>query len=75
MDHKVSQNERLTFSPTIGRLSSLISSTEIGTVANRSRTEIDSHANIIVVGRHFTVFDSLGITCTVNAFFGISRET
>ena len=68
MDQNIGQNERLTFSPTIGRLSSLISSTEIGTVADGSRTELDSHANMIVVGRHCTVFDSLGKTCTVNAF-------
>ena len=33
-----------------------------------SRTELDSHANMVVVGRNCTVFDSTGKTCTVNSF-------
>ena len=32
------------------------------------RTELDSHANMVVVGNDCTVFDDTGLTCTVNAF-------
>ena len=33
-----------------------------------NRTELDSHANMAVVGRESVVFDDTGQTCTVNAF-------
>ena len=32
------------------------------------RTELDSHANMVVVGQDCTIFDDTGLTCTVNAF-------
>ena len=40
----------------------------MGTVVQSSRTELDSHANMVVVGRHCTLFDSTGQTYTINAF-------
>ena len=33
------------------------------------RTELDSHANMVVVGKNSTIFDDTGKTCTVNAFY------
>ena len=57
------------FSPHIVRLAPLICATEDATsVCKIPRTELDSHANMVVVGRHCTVFDTTGKTCTVNAF-------
>ena len=32
------------------------------------KTELDSHANIIVLGKHFFVFEWSGKSCTVNTF-------
>ena len=31
-------------------------------------SDLDSHANMIVVGKHCTIFDSSGKTCSVNSF-------
>ena len=32
-----------------------------------SNTKLDSHANMAIVGKDCTVFDTTGQTCTVNA--------
>ena len=33
-----------------------------------SRTELGSHANMVVVGQNAIIFDTTGETCTVNSF-------
>ena len=33
-----------------------------------SQTELDSHVNMVVVGKHYMIFDDTGKTCTVNSF-------
>ena len=55
--------------PQVFRLASLISHTD-DDKANESstRTELDSHANMVVVGKYCMIFDDTGKTCTVNAF-------
>ena len=37
-------------------------------ISSSSRTELDSHANMVVVGSNCTVFDHTGKFCTVNSF-------
>ena len=55
--------------PQVARLAPLISSIGHGDFDNfASRTELDSHANMVVVGKHCVIFDDTGKTCTVNAF-------
>ena len=51
-------------------LSTLIASASLESDNNTggNRTELDSHANMAVVGRECVVFDNTGQTCTVNAF-------
>ena len=58
------------FVPYVPRLGSLIASATSGDYNNDigSRTELDSHANMVVVGNNATVFDTTGKTCTVNSF-------
>ena len=54
----------------IPRLSTLIASASLepSGFTGGNRTELDSHANMAVVGRECVVFDDTGQTCTVNAF-------
>jgi len=55
----------------IPRLSSLIASATLGTDGHCERihrTELDSHSNMVVLGKNCTVFDDMGLTCTVNTF-------
>ena len=54
----------------IPRLSTLIASEplEPSGFTGGNRTELDSNANMAVVGRECVVFDDTGQTCTVNAF-------
>ena len=40
----------------------------MGETSGSHRTELDSHANMVVVGRECVVFDTTGKTCTVNSF-------
>ena len=40
----------------------------MGETSASHRTELDSHANMVVVGRECVVFDTTGKTCTVNSF-------
>ena len=62
-------NTPIPFSPYVARLAPLISSIDGDEPANGlTRTELDSHANMVVVGKHSTIFDDTGKTCTVNAF-------
>ena len=57
-----------TIVPYVGRMESLLASahSEVVDAAVGPRTELDSHANMVVVGRNCTVFDTTGKTCTVN---------
>ena len=41
-------------------------------ITSQSRTELDSHANMVVVGKNCTIFDNTQQKCTVNSF---SKET
>ena len=52
----------------VSRLAALIASASSELEDDYSASELDSHANMIVVGKHCTVFDSTGKTCSVNAF-------
>ena len=52
----------------VSRLASLISSASSELEDDCSASELDSHANMIVVGKYCTIFDSTGKTCSVNAF-------
>ena len=36
--------------------------------STQSRTELDSHANMVVIGKNSVIFDRTGKTCTVNSF-------
>lgn len=45
-----------------------ISSTNVGRAVSSSRTELDSHANMIVVGRNAFVVNETGKTVDVHAF-------
>ena len=55
---------------TIPRLSTLIASASLESDENTggNRTELDSHANMAVVGRERVALDDTGQTCTANAF-------
>ena len=33
-----------------------------------SRTELNSHTNMVVVGKHCVIFDNTRKTCTINTF-------
>ena len=47
----------------------MIASAKEGDVTSElSRTELDSHANMVVIGSNCTVFDHTGKFCTVNSF-------
>ena len=54
----------------IPRLSSLIALATLENDGNKeiNRMELDSHANMVVVGSQCVIFDITGLTCTVNAF-------
>ena len=54
----------------IPRLSSLIASATLENDGNEAnnRTELNSHANMVVIGQQSVIFDVTGLTCTVNAF-------
>ena len=41
------------------------------------RTELDTHANMCVLGRHAYIFESTGKTCNVNSFMdglGVAKD-
>ena len=46
----------------------MVSTTSEGANSIGPRTGLDSHANMVVVGKDCTIFDDTGLTCTVNAF-------
>ena len=52
------------------RLGSIIALAEFNELEDSigSRTELDLHANMVVVGKNSTVFNTTGKTCTVNSF-------
>ena len=52
----------------ISRLESLISSAPSELEDDCSASELDSHANMIVVGKYCTIFDSTGKTCSGKTF-------
>ena len=54
----------------ISRLSSLIALATLENDGNEAnnRTELNSHANMVVIGHKSVIFDVTGLTCTVNAF-------
>ena len=55
----------------IPRIASLIASATLNTDEHCERihhTELDSHANMVVLGKDCMIFDDTGLTCTVNAF-------
>ena len=58
------------FVPYVQRLQALIASANSDDFVDDigSRTELDSHANMVVVGQNATIFDTTGKTCTVNSF-------
>ena len=51
----------------MSRLAYIIASTQSNLDEN-SKSELDSHANMIVVGKHCIIFDRTGKTCSVNSF-------
>ena len=65
--HHESPNEYL-----LGRISSLVASTAVDQaddLSSASRSELDSHANMVVLGRNCFVFDGVhGKTCDVEPF-------
>ena len=59
--------------PVVSRLEAFLSTVDQHNSKLKSdipptRTELDSHANMAVIGRHSIVFDDTGLRCTVNAF-------
>ena len=54
----------------VPRLATMIASAalESDEHAGGNQTELDSHANMAVVGRESVIYDDTGQTCTVNAF-------
>ena len=58
------------FVPYVQRLGAIIASANSGAFEDDigSRTELDSHANMVVVGQNAIIFDTTGKTCTVNSF-------
>ena len=55
--------------PQVARLAPILSSMSNDNPINFiSRTELDSYANIVVVGKHCIIFDDTVKTCIVNAF-------
>ena len=54
----------------VPRLLSLNAATSMGAKdgPHIHRTELDSHANMVVVGDQSVVFDDTGLSCTVNVF-------
>ena len=55
-------------SPYASRLASLIASATSDLFHESSTSELDSHANMIVVGKQCAIFERTGKTCSVNAF-------
>ena len=66
-DIKVNDHLIKTIISAINAQTSNISSTETVTVAS-PRTELDSHANMVVLGKYSFIFESTGQTCTVLPF-------
>ena len=63
------QKSDILIQPQVARLAPILSSISSENPNNFiSRTELDSHVNMVVVGKHCIIFDNTGKTCTVNAF-------
>jgi hypothetical protein len=64
------------FAPYVQRLGSIIASANFGASERDigSRNELDSHANMVVVGQNATVFDRTGKTCIVHRFSESARK-
>ena len=58
--------------PYVGRLTALIADAQSNPQelknSRDSRSELDNHANMVVVGSECEIFDDTGKTCTVNSF-------
>ena len=51
-------------------ISSMVASEEIYPYTPPPRTKLDIHSNMVVLGKHFFVFDSIhGQTCEVKTFY------
>ena len=61
----------------ISALKAKISNVETNNTINISRTELDSHANMVVLGKESFIFESTGKTCNVEPFsidLGIAQD-
>jgi len=61
------------FRPIVAKLTAMLSTVDQNRPKSESdkiitRTELGSHANMAIIGRHSVIFDDTGQRCTVNAF-------